>query len=105
VRDGDPYERWDLHVAAGALGGIRLRALVEEHGRGRQLARFRLAPRVPRAVAAAAPALAAVAAGASAGHAWLAAAAVGTAAAALLVGAAAECGIAIASALRALEAS
>ena len=105
VRAGGPYDRWDLQVSSGALGGIRLRTVVEEHGRGRQLARHRIAPRVPRGVATAVPALLAVAAGAAAAHGFLAAAATALAAAALAAGAAVECAIATAGARRALEAA
>ena len=48
VRRADGCERWELHTAAGALGGVRLRAAVEEHGRGRQLVRVRVRPHLPR---------------------------------------------------------
>jgi len=48
VRRGDACERWELHTAAGAFGGVRLRAAVEEHGQGRQLVRVRVRPHVPR---------------------------------------------------------
>jgi glycosyltransferase involved in cell wall biosynthesis len=43
-RGGD-FERWDLHLKVGWLGGARLRMAVEEHGEGRQLLRFRVWPR------------------------------------------------------------
>jgi hypothetical protein len=41
VRRGDAYARWELEVRGGAVGATRLRVAVEEHGAGRQLARFR----------------------------------------------------------------
>jgi hypothetical protein len=44
LRGGD-FERWDLHLKVGWLGGARLRMAVEEHGEGRQLLRFRVWPR------------------------------------------------------------
>jgi GT2 family glycosyltransferase len=44
VRRGGEYDRWDLEVRRGMLGAIRLRMLVEEHGAGRQLLRFRVWP-------------------------------------------------------------
>jgi GT2 family glycosyltransferase len=50
VRRGGECMRWDLEVAAGALGSMRLRAAIEEHGAGRQLMRVRLWPRVTRHV-------------------------------------------------------
>jgi GT2 family glycosyltransferase len=105
VRTGGPYDRWDLQATAGALGGIRLRSVVEEHGRGRQLARYRITPRVPRVLATAVAGLFAVAGGAAAAHALIAAAGVAATAAALVVAATVECGIATAGALRALDAS
>ncbi|HEY2055037.1 MAG TPA: glycosyltransferase [Solirubrobacterales bacterium] len=45
VRSGGPFDRWDLDLRAGALGGVRLRTVVEEHGHGRQLLRVRIWPR------------------------------------------------------------
>ncbi|MBI2402688.1 MAG: glycosyltransferase [Gemmatimonadetes bacterium] len=45
VQRGGPYDRWDLQVYAGGLGGVRLRMAVEEHGAGRQLVRVRSWPR------------------------------------------------------------
>ncbi len=50
-RDGAPvvlgggYDRWDLEVRGGTLAAARLLAMTEEHGAGRQLFRFRYAPR------------------------------------------------------------
>jgi len=45
MRGGD-FDRWDLDVRGGLLGGARTRMTVEEHGAGRQLIRFRSWPRV-----------------------------------------------------------
>jgi O-antigen biosynthesis protein len=45
VRSGGPFDRWDLDLRAGALGGVRVRTVVEEHGHGRQLLRVRIWPR------------------------------------------------------------
>lgn len=45
VRSGGPFDRWDLEVRAGPLGGVKLRIAVEEHGRGTQLVRARIWPR------------------------------------------------------------
>ncbi|HLB20479.1 MAG TPA: glycosyltransferase, partial [Solirubrobacteraceae bacterium] len=44
VRSGGPFDRWDLHLRAGPLGGVRIRTAVEEHGSGRQLVRARVLP-------------------------------------------------------------
>jgi GT2 family glycosyltransferase len=79
VRGGN-FDRWDLGVRSGLLGGARLRHAIEEHGAGRQLVRFRIVPRLS-AVAIVAPFLflgphlIAVLGGA-----WIAAAALGAAA-------------------------
>ena len=45
VTRGPADERWDLQVRAGALGWVRLRLAVEEHGGGKQLIRYRVWPR------------------------------------------------------------
>jgi GT2 family glycosyltransferase len=45
VRSGGPFDRWDLDLRASALGGVKLRTAVEEHGDGRQLLRARIWPR------------------------------------------------------------
>ena len=50
VRRGGDFDRWDLEIRGGALGGARLLSVVEEHGQGRQLARFRLRPWIGRRV-------------------------------------------------------
>jgi hypothetical protein len=44
VRSGGPFDRWDLDLRAGPLGGVRIRTVVEEHGSGRQLMRVRVWP-------------------------------------------------------------
>ena len=44
MRGGD-YDRWDLQVKTGMLGGIRVRMVVEEHGEGKQLIRCRVWPK------------------------------------------------------------
>jgi glycosyltransferase involved in cell wall biosynthesis len=43
LRGGD-YDRWDLEMRGGMLGGARLLMALEEHGEGKQLVRFRLRP-------------------------------------------------------------
>jgi GT2 family glycosyltransferase len=45
VRSGGPFDRWDLDLRAAPLGGVKIRAAVEEHGDGRQLVRVKIWPR------------------------------------------------------------
>jgi GT2 family glycosyltransferase len=45
VRSGGPFDRWDLDLRVGPLGGVKVRTAVEEHGSGRQLMRARIWPR------------------------------------------------------------
>jgi O-antigen biosynthesis protein len=45
VRSGGPFDRWDLDLRAGPLGGVKIRTAVEEHGLGRQLMRAKIWPR------------------------------------------------------------
>jgi GT2 family glycosyltransferase len=44
VKRGGAFDRWDLHVRPGPLGGARLRTAVEEHGDGKQLTRVKVWP-------------------------------------------------------------
>jgi O-antigen biosynthesis protein len=44
MQRGGDHDRWDVETRGGMLGRVRLRTEVEEHGGGRQLARFRLLP-------------------------------------------------------------
>jgi O-antigen biosynthesis protein len=44
VRSGGPFDRWDLELRAGPLGGVKIRTAVEEHGSGKQLLRVRIWP-------------------------------------------------------------
>jgi len=37
VRRGNEYDRWDLRIRGGLLGGLKLRIAIEEHGEGKQL--------------------------------------------------------------------
>jgi glycosyltransferase involved in cell wall biosynthesis len=46
VARGGDWDTWDLDVRSGTLGAVRVLMTHEEHGRGRQLVRFRLWSRV-----------------------------------------------------------
>jgi hypothetical protein len=72
VLPGGSYDSWDLEVRGGALGSARVRALIEEHGGGRQLVRLRCNPR-PSLFGFAAPALLTlISVGAALGGSWTA---------------------------------
>jgi len=58
VHRGGDWDRWDLEVAGGSLGAVRLILAVEDHGAGRQLVRWRLWPSASPVVLALALALA-----------------------------------------------
>ena len=47
ILSGGSFDSWDIEVRGGVLGAARMRMAVEEHGRGRQLLRFRVWPRLP----------------------------------------------------------
>ena len=66
VRSGGPFDRWDLELRAGPLGGVKIRTAVEEHGSGRQLLRARIWPRASARGVAVATALLALSAYAAA---------------------------------------
>jgi len=50
VARGGDYDGWDLEVRAGGLGAVRVLLAIEEHGRGRQMVRFRARPHCRPAV-------------------------------------------------------
>ncbi|MEW5849183.1 MAG: glycosyltransferase [Myxococcota bacterium] len=78
-RGGD-YDAWDLEVRGGILGGARLIMMLEEHGAGRQLARFRVVPRVTTCGVLLVTALLAFLVAAAVSHALVAAVVLGAAA-------------------------
>ena len=93
---GSIWDRWDMHVRGGLLGGARLRLGLEEHGGGRQLVRIRISPHAPAAAMAVVVALAVLAGVAVTAHAPAAAVLLGLAGGALGARLAWECGIAVA---------
>jgi O-antigen biosynthesis protein len=95
VRRGGDWDRWDLEVAMGMLGHARVQLVAEEHGAGRQLARFRVWPRVSAVASGSMAALLALAIGAVADGAWLAATALGGGGLALGAAVVRACGTAI----------
>ena len=97
VVPGSDYDRWDLEVRAGALGGARLIMGVEEHGAGKQLERVRWWPRCSTPALALVFMLGALALGAGVDSAWFAAVGLGLAAALLAGGIVAQSVAAVAS--------
>ncbi|MBC8036621.1 MAG: glycosyltransferase [Rhizobiales bacterium] len=104
VRRGGDFDRWDLEVLGGILGSARLLMTIEEHGEGRQLARFHLWPRFWGPGLAMNLALVLLAALAALDHAWIPALLLGLTAIMLVVRAFGDCAAAMAFQLRALEA-
>jgi len=102
VRRGGDYERWDLETRVGTLGAARVRLCIEEHGAGRQMARWRLWPRPSIPATLAAVLFAALALGAAVDRGWLAALVLGAASGLLTWRIAADCGRALAVIERAL---
>jgi GT2 family glycosyltransferase len=98
VRRGGDFDRWDLGVRGGLLGGARLVMLVEDHGMGRQLTRLSVRARVSMVAGLVTVGLAALTLAAAAGGALLVAAVLGAAAATLAVRVIVECSAAIGAA-------
>ncbi|HEV2126343.1 MAG TPA: glycosyltransferase, partial [Chloroflexota bacterium] len=71
IRGGD-FDSWDLEVRSGTLGAVRTRLVVEEHGAGKQLFRFRFWSRWSPAWVTAILGTTALAMGAALDDAWLA---------------------------------
>jgi GT2 family glycosyltransferase len=102
VARGSEWDRWDLEVSGGILGGARLRMAVEEHGSGRQLIWFRASPRWSTTTVGALALLAALAIMAAVQQAWLPAAVLAAGSVALLGGALYEAGRALGAILQSL---
>jgi hypothetical protein len=69
LRGGD-FDRWDLEVRGGMLGGVHVRMAIEEHGAGRQLVRLRSWPRYARGAILVSLGLAGLSGGAALDSAW-----------------------------------
>jgi O-antigen biosynthesis protein len=103
ARRGGPYARWDLEVRGGTVGAARLRIAVEEHGAGRQLARFALWPRPSVLGLAVAVVLGGLAAAALADRAWTVGAVLAATALTVLAVVVQECALGSAALLRAVQ--
>jgi len=100
VERGGVWDRWDLSIRGGALGGARVRMATEEHGAGRQLSRFRAWPRWSPGATITAAIAAALASGAALACAPAVAGVLGGSAAALGFVALRDCAAAMASVVR-----
>ncbi len=92
---GGDFDRWDFSIHGGLFGSIRVVAMVEEHGNGRQLFRFRAWPKPPSAALAVLFALIPLAGLAGLNHAWVAGASLGLTGGALGLLTYADCAIAM----------
>jgi hypothetical protein len=104
VRRGEDFDRWDLEIRTGTFTALRLLMAIEEHGRGRQLVRFRMWPSIAGPLLWLSLLDGAMAVGAAAVGAWLAALILGGIMAMLVMRAMGETGGTIYSVLRALHA-
>ena len=103
LRGGD-FDRWDLEVRGSIFGAARLRMAVEEHGLGRQLARFRVWPQPSIPMVMFSALMAALSIGAVRDGAWAAAAIIGVLAVMLAARIGNECALATSALLAPIEA-
>ena len=104
VLRGGEFDRWDLEVRGGMLGAARVLTTVEEHGAGRQLMRARARPRVSKQGLTVALLVAAPAGLAAWDGAWLPAFVLAGGALFIAARMLLECGAAMSTMLRALDA-
>jgi GT2 family glycosyltransferase len=100
---GGDYDRWDIEVHGGLFGGIRMLSMVEEHGAGRQMTRFRAWPRYTYGAPLLITTFAGLAAGAAADQAWAIAGGLGLIAALIATRVASESSVAMAALIRSVE--
>jgi hypothetical protein len=105
VSRGGDYDRWDLQARTGFLAAARIRMGLEEHGAGRQLVRFHVAPSYSRSGIALVSVLVAVSVAAWMDHAHVAAVVLATVAVAIVVRAAQSAGHAMGVVLSHVESS
>jgi hypothetical protein len=102
LRGGD-YDRWDLEVRGGRLGSARTFLAIEEHGGGKQLARFRTWPRCSSAGVVVIALFALLSGGAALDHAWVAAAILGVVAVTLALRTLWEASVAVTTVLNVVD--
>jgi GT2 family glycosyltransferase len=105
VSRGGEYDRWDLEARRSFIGAVRIRMGLEEHGGGRQLVRFHVAPSFSRSALALVAILAVLSLAASLNHAHGAAIVLAAVAAALATCAVQAAGRAMGEVLPSVERS
>ena len=105
VRRGGEFDDWDLEIRGGTLAGTRVSVVVEEHGAGRQLGRFRCGPVWSKAAPILAVSLAALCIAAALDGAAIAAVVLGLMALALSVRIVSEASSSMTVAVRTLDTS
>lgn len=101
---GGAYDRYDLELRGGLLGAVRMRMAIEEHGMGKQLARFRIWTRGSPAGVVLIVLCAALSGGAALDQAWAVSAILGVVAVTLLLRMFWKCAAATATLVNAVEA-
>ncbi len=100
---GGNYDRWDLEVRGGQFASARTFMAIEEHGGGKQLARFRTWPKCSSAGVVVIALFALLCGGAARDHAWVAAAILGVVAAMLALRTLWEASVATTAILNAVD--
>lgn len=103
VRPGGDFDKWDLQVRAGLFGSARVLMAVEEHGSGKQFARYRVWPRFSLGEFLLAALFGALSYGAAVDRAWGVTGIFCALAVLMLSRSFYECGSAVATVLRALQ--
>lgn len=103
VLSGGDFDRWDLAVRSGLFGSARLLTAVEEHGAGKQLTRVKLWPSCSPNALLPGVAFAVISASAALAGVWLAAAVLLVIPVLLVFRCLAECSLATAAILRAIQ--
>jgi GT2 family glycosyltransferase len=103
TRRGGDFDDWDLEARCGTLGAARALLAIEEHGAGKQMARFRVSPSPSRRTLACVALLVALGFAAALGQAWMAAIALSGGAIVLGWRVFTDCGRAVSSLARAVE--
>ncbi|UCG22974.1 MAG: glycosyl transferase, partial [Chloroflexota bacterium] len=100
---GGQFDRWDLEIRGGLLGGLRILMASENHDLGRQMIRYRLWPKLATIVLIVVSLLAVLTLLSAMQGAWPVSVLLGLLAAALFMRAVGDCAAAMDASLRAIE--